>query len=147
MKINWGGGIAIVIIIFTIVTLSFVYFAFTQDVNLVREDYYAEELKYQSKIEKIKRAKSLTSPLSVSVKEKAIQFSYPQNFESENIVGNVLLYRPSDRGRDIAFLILVDSLNQQNISSSKMLKGMWKAQVDWSVNNTTYFNEEIIMVN
>lgn len=147
MKINWGGGIAIAIIIFTIVTLSFVYFAFTQDVNLVREDYYAEELKYQSKIEKIKRAKNLSSPLRVSVKEKAIQFSYPQIFESKNIVGSVLLYRPSDRGSDISFSILVDSLNQQNITSSKMLKGMWKAQVDWSVNNTTYFNEEIIMVN
>ena len=147
MKINWGGGIAIVIITFTVVTLGFVYFAFTQDVNLVRDDYYTEELKHQSKIEKIKRAKSLTNPLMVSVKAKTIQFSFPQNFEGKNIIGNVLLYRPSDRASDISFSILVDSLNKQNISSSKILKGMWKAQVDWSVNDTTYFNEEIIMVN
>lgn len=147
MKINWGVGITIVILIFTIVTLAFVYFAFSQDVNLVREDYYAEELKYESKIEKIKRAKRLETPLKVSVIGKVIHFGFPQNFKSNNVDGKILLYRPSDRGRDIIFSVLLDSLNQQIISSNKMLKGMWKAQIDWSVNDTTYFNEEIIMVN
>ncbi|MCP5062095.1 MAG: hypothetical protein GY936_06485 [Ignavibacteriae bacterium] len=147
MKLNWGTGIAIVIVIFTIVTLAFVYFAFTQDVNLVRDDYYAEELKYETRIEQIKRTKNLASPLKVSIKGKRLKFSYPKNFMADKIKGDVLLYRPSDRGRDIKFSILLDSLNQQNISTRQMIKGMWKAQVNWSANDTTYFNEEIIMVN
>jgi hypothetical protein len=127
--------------------LAFVYFAFNQDVNLVRDDYYAEELKYESKIKKIKRAKKLTESLKVSVKEKSIQINFPKNIKSKNISGEVLFYRPSDRARDILLPILVDSLNQQSVSLNKMLKGMWKVQVDWAVNDITYFNEEIIMVN
>jgi len=147
VKINWGVGITIVVILFTIVTLAFVYFAFNQDVNLVRDDYYAEELKYESKIKKIKRAKKLTESLKVSIKEKSIQFNFPKNIKSKSITGKVLFYRPSDRARDILLSILVDSLNQQSVSLSNMLKGMWKVQVDWAINDITYFNEEIIMVN
>ncbi len=147
MKISWGVGVTIVIVVFTIVTLAFVFFAFTQDVNLVRDDYYAEELKYETRIEQIKRTKNLANPLKVSVKGKGLKFSYPKNFKVGKIKGDVLLYRPSDRGSDIKFSILLDSLNQQNISTSQMIKGMWKAQVSWSANDTTYFNEEIIMVN
>ena len=147
MKISWGVGVTIVIVVFTIVTLAFVFFAFTQDVNLVREDYYAEELKYETRIEQIKRTKNLANPLKVSVKGKGLKFSYPKNFKASKIKGDVLLYRPSDRGSDMKFSISLDSLNQQNISTSQMIKGMWKAQVSWSANDTTYFNEEIIMVN
>ena len=147
MKISWGVGVTIVIVVFTIVTLAFVFFAFTQDVNLVRDDYYAEELKYETRIEQIKRTRNLPNQLKVSVRGKGLKFSFPKNFKSDKIKGDVLLYRPSDRGSDMKFSISLDSLNQQNISTSQMIKGMWKAQVSWSANDTTYFNEEIIMVN
>ena len=51
---NWGKGIFIFYSLFVVAILSVVYFAFTQEVNLVSEDYYQQEIAYESQIERIK---------------------------------------------------------------------------------------------
>ena len=53
MKWNWGVGITLTIIVFTIISLLFIYFAFNQDINLVRDDYYEAEVQFNEKLETI----------------------------------------------------------------------------------------------
>ena len=62
MKLNWGAGILLAFIGF----ISFImYFIITMTTNsaydhdLVSENYYADELKYQNDIDKLKNAKKL----------------------------------------------------------------------------------------
>ena len=40
MKISWGIGITITIIVFMLISFWLIYFSFSQDVNLVSDDYY-----------------------------------------------------------------------------------------------------------
>ncbi len=146
MKLNWGSGIAIVISIFTIAGLSFIYFAFNQDVNLVKDNYYQDEIKYQDRIEEIERTSQLSDKLEIKIDNGNILFSFPKNINSRSIKGNILLYRPSDRRHDIFFPIELDSLSKQIKSTDNLVAGMWKAQVKWNVDTVSYYTEKIIMV-
>ena len=146
MKINWGVGITISIIIFTLITFWFVYFAFNQDVNLVRDDYYEAETQYNNRMETIKRTNALSENLNIRIVSNNIELSFPSKLLDKTITGNIILYRPSDRKLDINIPIKVEDSNLQLISTQNLLNGMWKIQVDWNVDNLSYFNEKILMV-
>ena len=53
MKFNWGTGIFISIIIFFIAIFIFLYIAFTNENDLVENDYYPQEIEYQNRIDKV----------------------------------------------------------------------------------------------
>jgi len=146
VKLNWGVGITIVITVFTLAGLSFIYFAFHQDVNLVKKDYYQDEIKYQDRIEEIERTAKLTDNLKIKIINGSIVLSFPDNIDKKALKGNILLYRPSDRRYDISLPISVDSLNMQSLQTDNMIAGMWKAQVKWQIDTLSYYTEKIIMV-
>jgi nitrogen fixation protein FixH len=147
VKINWGTGIALSIIIFTLISLAFIYFAFNQEVNLVRDDYYEAELEYNEKMETLNRTANLKDNVRVSLDNKNLSIQFPQEFDWGKIKGKVLLYRPSDRRLDRSYDIALDSTYIQLIKKDLLSPGMWKVQINWSIDAINYFNEEIIMVN
>lgn len=146
MKISWGVGITITIIVFTLITLSFVYLSFGEDVNLVRDDYYEAELNFNQKRETEKRTNELKENLLISLSKNNIEFVFPRMFSTSLINGKILLYRPSDRELDINLPINLDSINVMNVSTQKLTSGLWKIQVEWNIDSLSYFNEKIIMV-
>ena len=146
MKISWGVGITITIIVFTLITLSFVYLSFGEDVNLVRDNYYEAELNFNQKRETQKRTDELTEKLLIDLSNNNIEFVFPSMFTTSSINGEILLYRPSDRELDINMQINVDSSNTMNFPTQKLNSGLWKIQVEWNADSLSYFNEKIIMV-
>lgn len=146
MKISWGVGITVSIIVFMLISVMFIYIAFNQDVNLVRDDYYEAEVKYNETMEKVKRTSALIDKLKISVIENNIQLQFPKISKSENINGNILLYRPSERNKDLSIIIQPDSNYLQTINTANMLSGMWKVKVDWTADSISYLNDDIIMV-
>lgn len=146
MKINWGVGITITIIVFTLASFWFIHFAFNQDVNLVRDDYYEEEVKHQDKIDKIKRTQNLKEPLNIKLETGKIVFNFPQTSNNNNTDGTILLYRPANRNLDKSFPILIDSTHTQVINLESILPGLWKVQVNWSIDTLQYFTEKIFMI-
>ncbi len=146
MKISWGIGISITIIVFMLVSFWLIYFSFNQEVNLVRDDYYEAEVKFNEKMETIKRTDLLAENLNINLTERDIKISFPKIVKLNNVNGTILLYRPSDRNIDIKLPIQVDSSGTQLISTKNMISGMWKVQVEWAVDSTSYYNEKIIMV-
>lgn len=147
MKISWGFGITLTIIVFLLISFATIYFSFNQKVNLVRDDYYEQEVKYQQKIEIIKRTQELPEQLEIKVVDKNIYFQFPQMFSSKSIQGSILLYRPSDRDKDFLVKLDLDNNLSQSIPLNNLAPGLWKVQVDWNVEKIEYFNEKIIMVN
>lgn len=147
MKINWGIGITLSIIVFTIISIGFIYFAFNQKINLVRDDYYEAEVNFDEKIKTMNRTATLSQQLEINLSLKEIKFNFPLLSEHTLIEGNIKLYRPSDRNLDMNVPIALDSNYSQSINIEKLAKGLWKIQADWIADSLTYFNEKIIMVN
>jgi len=147
IKLDWGKGIFYTIIIFLIVVVGTVLFTFTVDVNLVADDYYEREIKYQEHIDRVERTKSLPKNISIIATSSNIIVKYPEMFPAESISGEIHLYRPADQNSDLAFFVLPDSTNTQHIETGIMHKGMWKIKIDWQVEGVEYFTEKILMVN
>jgi hypothetical protein len=146
-KTNWGTGIAIVIVLFLVFTIAQVLVIHNYvDYDLVEEEYYAAEIKYQTQIEKIKRAKNLDEPLNIKINNETIEFTFPSIFNSTSILGNIFFYKPSDDLLDKNVPIKLDDKNYMAFSTKDLASGLWKIKVDWEVEGVTYFNEEFLMV-
>ncbi|PKQ46398.1 FixH family protein [Confluentibacter flavum] len=146
MKINWGTGIVLAFIGF----ISFImYFIITINVDdkfdhdLVTEDYYAEELKYQEDIDKLNNAKNLNENISHKRTAEGLLIVFPKDIDLNNITGNVFLYRPSNKQLDFDTVI---SLSNQYllIPDKRLVDGRWNIKVDWQYNGQSYLYKETI---
>lgn len=146
-KISWGTGIVISLGIFLVINVIVVIFAFSQDVHLVTDDYYAKELKYQDVIDMKNNSAQLLTPLTINIYEgRAVTIKYPDQMDTVEISGSVHFYRPDHPSFDFSVPVKRDSVNTQLISSDKIIPGYWKVAVEWSDGKLKYFNEEKLMV-
>ena len=147
MKFNWGTGIVIAFIGFISFIMYFVINMNTDkklDHDLVTEDYYKQELKYQNDIDKEKNAKTLSANLKWQKTENGMLISFPENLEPSNISGKVFLYRPSNKQLDFETTI---SLSNHNllIPDKRLLDGRWNIKIDWSYKGNNYLYKEEIL--
>ncbi len=147
MKINWGTGIAIAIVLFMSFILYFVIRISTEtnvDHNLVTEEYYQDELKYQEKINAIKNAKKLPQNIRVIKSSEGLRVVFPKEMDATKIKGKISLYRPSNKKLDAEYPISLTNATQL-IPSKKLVGGRWNLVVSWNYNSKNYlFKEELI---
>lgn len=146
-KISWGTGIAIVIVLFLIITIgqAIAIHVFI-DYDLVEEEYYEAEIKYQFQIEKVKRTNALPDALKIKLTKEFIQFDFPSIFKNTTINGDINFYKPSDDLLDKTQAIKLNEENTMYFSTKELSSGLWKIKIDWAVNEVQYYNEKIIMV-
>ena len=146
MKLNWGKGIIVVYTVFMIIVLGTVAFTTTVDVDLVADDYYEQEIKYQNEIDKKDRTNKLTEQVEIILEKENLKISYPKIF-ANRVSGKINFYRPSDEKLDLILDIKTDTTGLQYVPIEKLTKGLWKIKVDWSHSNEQYLNEKIIVIN
>jgi len=148
MKLNWNWGtkLLIAMILFMVLLLTFVFLSARQTFHLVEKDYYPQALEYQGKIGKTNNAKALDDQVKIDNRDKFILLTFQSFFEPSEITGEVVFYRPSDKGSDIVYQIKPDITGRQFFDVSKMLKGKYVIKVDYKVNGIEYFQEETVFV-
>ena len=146
MKINWGTGIVLAFIGF----IGFIlYFIITMNVNdlydhdLVSEDYYAEELAYQSDIEKLKNAEKLDENISYLKTTEGLKIEFPKDLDYKKITGKVFLYRPSNKQLDFETAISLSNPHLL-IPDNRLVDGRWNMKIDWQYNSVSYLFKEAI---
>ncbi|WP_111306882.1 FixH family protein [Confluentibacter sediminis] len=146
MKVNWGTSIVLAFIGF----ISFImYFIITLNVNdkyeydLVTEDYYKDELAYQSNIDKLNSAKKLEENISYKLTAEGLLIEFPKSFDVKKITGHVFLYRPSNKHLDFDTII---SLSKPFllIPNNRLVDGRWNIKIDWQYNGQSYLFQESI---
>ena len=144
IKINWGTGIVIAIVLFITFILSFVYktlFMEEYEHHLVSEDYYKDELHYQEEIDKLNNAKYLTENLILSNTEQGIIIQFPKDKDFNKIEGKVNFLRRSNDKLDFEKKIDLSS-HSMLIEDSILVKGKWEIRVDWQYNDEEYLLKE-----
>ncbi len=147
MKINWGTAIVIAFIGFIGFIMYFVVSMSTDDKydhDLVVEDYYQQELKYQNDIDKESLSKTLKTNIKIKRTPDGITVVFPKDLNIEDISGKVFLYRPSNKQLDFEIPISLSN-NNLLIPDKRLLDGRWNIKVDWKYNNTAYlYKTEIV---
>ncbi len=142
---NWGNKILVVYTIFILGIALLVYKSTTQKFDMVTTDYYAKELKYQDKLDAIKRVNALATSIQIELKDQQLKVNFPAAFANKNINGNVLLYCPSDENKDFK-QNFSNSNAAVNISLPAGIKGAYEIQISWQTDGRDYYFEKTIFL-
>jgi hypothetical protein len=145
LNISWGTKIAALYIGFVLLIGTMVFMCMNQKIDLVSSDYYEKELAFQGRITEMNNANNLSQGIIHWINTDGINLQFPSEFKDKVIKGEVYLFRPSDASKDIKTVVDLRDL-KMTIPFQKLTKGMYKMQINWSVKDTSYFSEEIIVI-
>ena len=148
MKINWGISIVIAIAAFMAFILFFVIKMSTNseyDHDLVIDDYYKNELAFQSEINKEKNLQLLSEPIKVDINEKGIFVVFPKELPSDKIEGKMFLYRPSNKKLDLEIPLLVSS-NILFLPKKDLVDGRWNIVIDFTCDGIAYLYKQDVLL-
>lgn len=143
---KWPLGIFLFYSAFVVATLSFVFFTFTQDRDLVVEEYYEATINYQEHIDRASNALALEQPLEVEVEGHQVSLVYPPDMQLEALSGQIQLYRPSSKGMDELFAVRPGEDGVQRFSLADKPAGLWKLKINWSHADTDYYSESDVFI-
>lgn len=146
-KFNWGNGLALVVTVFVIGTLSVVSYMISLDFFLVTNEYYEEGVEYQQTIDQRNRSTNLADPILVIFDEKieAMRIIFPNEFIGK-VQGEIKLYRPNNPKLDKQFPLSVNANGLQIISTAHLEKGKWLLKIEWTADNDTYLEEKTLVI-
>jgi len=145
-NISWGTKIAILYISFVILIIGMVVLSMQQKVELVSDDYYANELAFQNKINEMNNANTLTEKVTHNIYNNTFSVAFPSIFKNKKLTGNIEFYRPSDKSKDLKLPIQLNENLEELIDLKRLSKGMYKMNISWTADNTDYFTEETIVI-
>ena len=134
-----------VYIVFVAGIAVMVYKSSSQKIDLVTTDYYAKELKYQDRINAIKRTETLSAKVAYEVKDNTVIITLPSEFEMKEVTGNALLYYPADDGKDIKKDFITNNRTVR-ISIPASAKGSYQLQLNWIAEGSDYYFEKNIFL-
>lgn len=139
---NWGHGITIFIAAFMAFILSMVYRATQRDVDLVAENYYEQEIAYESTISALKNG----NESSVNIKQENNMLIIEFNEDTKDVENGIIsLYRPDNAELDLTIdLKLIN--NEHKIPLEILAKGNYKLKLKWTDNNTNKLIEQDIVI-
>ena len=142
---NWGTKILVVYAVFIGGILFMVFKSSSQKTDLVTTDYYTMELKYQEKIDEMNRVAALSTPVEYIIKENLVTIRFPKDFAGKILIGEAVLYCPSDENKDIKknFSVQDESL-QMTIPPGT--NGLFELHLSWRNGAETYYFEKKIFI-
>ncbi|MDD5361758.1 MAG: FixH family protein [Ignavibacteria bacterium] len=143
---NWGYKILTAFIIFCLTIIGFVIFFMNQKVDVVTDNYYEKELKYQDQLNRVNRTRALKDSLTMVNTGKEIKITFPNAPDKPSAKDFILLYRPSDNKMDVKIPVMTDSSRTQVVSIGRLDKGFWKLQINWTSSGSEYYYESAFVV-
>jgi hypothetical protein len=146
MKINWGTGLVIGMVLFIGFILVLVY-KMTTDHNLehdlVTDGYYQKEMELQEDIYARQNSVAMEEQITGQKNTKGYLLEFPESYDPKNIEGTVFLYRTSSKKLDFELpLELTDS--NFLIPDEFLLEGRWNITIDWEYEGKKFrFKKEI----
>ncbi|MDP4198651.1 MAG: FixH family protein [Bacteroidota bacterium] len=138
-QISWGWGIIAAYVIFIAGTASWVGYAMTTEVDLVRGDYYEQSLKQDVTVAAQARAATLSGAASIQNDRSrgvfAIQIPRDQAASAQ---GSVTLYRPNASNEDRTLKLALGSNGSMLVPTAQLSRGLWRVTLDWTFQNQSY---------
>ncbi|WP_018342348.1 FixH family protein [Cytophaga aurantiaca] len=143
---SWGYRVIFITVGFVCFMLFLVFSAFQQTFDLVAEDYYGKELKFQSQIEKQNNQLEMKEHVFCTVYGSMLHIQFPEKIARDTIAGTVLFFRPSDSKKDIVRSLRCSEEGVQEFPVDLFSKGRYRVQIDYTAGGKSYYCEQNIMI-
>ena len=146
MKINWGGGLVIGMILFISFILYFVIQIMTNDkyeYELVTEDYYSKEMIFQDQLYADRNSFLLEENIKSARTSEGVLFTFPENLKHSQISGTLSIYRPSNKKLDFDLPLKLNGASFL-VPGDKLVEGMYNFIVYWEYEGKSYRYKDVI---
>lgn len=144
----WPIGIAAFLAVFAAAAATYIAFAVGQRMDLVRPDYYEEEIRYQVQYDRLSRTRALGAEASLGVQTTARQLEVriPASHAAALSSGTIQLYRPSNADSDQILKLAPAADGRQVVDIAGLEPGLWRAKVRWASGGLEYHLESSVDV-
>ncbi len=143
MRMNWGNKLLISLIVFAGIMATMVTIAMRENIDLVDENYYQEEIAYQDRIDQMTNNIE-AGALKISLDKESSSIVLKFNDKVEN--GHVHLFRPSNASEDQKIQLLTDENGLQLIPYQGLISGLWRIKIEWSAESNSYYSEQVLNI-
>jgi hypothetical protein len=143
MKTNlWPYGIITAFLFLFCGITAVIIIAFTHRDTLVSENYYEQEMTFQTQIDDSARAQKSGAAISSNAAGGNLVITLPVTQLAQKLSGTIELYRPSDPKLDQTIQLAPRANGTQSLDSNKLAAGLWRVRVKWSAGGQDYFLEQ-----
>lgn len=146
MRLNWGHGVFAALALFVAMMAWFMVRAIGNSEELVTEDYYKEELRYQERINEKASAELAGDPVRFEVTDGRLTLVFPASVKGNKVEGSAHFMKPNDSRADRTVPFTVDSLGTCTFDTRDWMKGVYQVDVTWTLEGEKRLSEERIDV-
>jgi len=128
-------------ILFAVFIATLVAVCMRQDISLVSDTYYQEELQFQQQISREENTAQLDRRPTVEVSEKILTLALNQ--PTTVTAGTLNIFCPSNAHMDRLFRIEAGSTTQ-SFNLAELRSGMYRVKLRWTMNGKEFYQEEVI---
>ena len=145
----WPFGVALALTLFAGGMIALIVTAASNRMYLVADDYYEQELKYQTEIDSLANTRELQDAVQVTVDQARglLMIQLPPDHAAAGAVeGRIHLYRPSSAKLDQERKLEVDVGGHQEISLAGLESGLWKVRLSWAFNGQAFRADQLFVI-
>jgi nitrogen fixation protein FixH len=146
IKNPWPVGLVLFFIVFIGYIVGFVIFASRQKMDLVRADYYDQEIRFQQQIDRVKRTAPVMAEAGIDYDRTGEVVTVSLPVKQNDISGTVSFYRPSNAEMDTNVELGLDPAGRQSLSVRALSTGLWKVRIQWKSAGQEYYFEKPIVI-
>ena len=148
---SWNPWPISIIAFFTVAIIgcgTFIAFCSRHPADLVAADYYEQEVRYQSQIDRLQHTQQPAASVMVAydARAKLISIALPRNYCEHKPSGRIQLYRPSATNLDRQLKLAPDENGVQIIDASSLTPGLWKIRLSWSASGKEFYLDQKIVI-
>lgn len=138
-NLNWGHGLAIALGCFMlfILFLIFIFPMGKQNAEMISNNYYEEELKYQDIIDAKNNAAKLEKTPTYKATTEGLLITFPETIKVDENVANFILFRTEDSNLDVKKEVTLQH-NLFLIPAKVISKGSYTLKLKWTENKKPY---------
>ena len=140
---NWGKGIILSFVLFIGVIFTMVYISVNTEFSLVAENYYEQEIDYETQLQRIRNFNELEAKPTFNFDRNGheISLQFSSDLASALEEGEVVFFRSSGAKFDKNFDLELDDNSTFKVDTKSFIKGAWTLQLKWSDKDQEYYKE------
>ncbi len=142
---NWGKKIIVIYVLFVAGIMLMVFKASRQNTDLVTNDYYEQELKYQQRIDETMAANSLSQAVKCEVSGNILNILLPEEMNQQQVDASIWLYYPADKTKDIHQKLTTIN-GKLSMAIPVVNKGMHELKLGWVVGEKKYYSQQKLFI-
>lgn len=144
---NWGNKLLITFVVFSAGISYLVYRSTHVTYELVENDYYKKELRYQQVIDGANSANSLKTAIGFSQSTEGVRLQLPAEMQGgAPVTGNIWFYCAYNSHKDRKFDLKTNESGSQLFPLHTIEAGRYTVKVSWSESGKNYYTEKDLTV-